>query len=130
MGFRSFAAMLPNEENIGVKARTVLWYLTFVGFAVNYMIRINTSISIVDMIDGNFKRSSNVSDLVSECIANETFSVIGNESSWDDGFVATTSLPQSMKHVSVERKLLDYLEVILEEIPEIKWINLCCVFVD
>lgn len=104
--------MLPNEDNIGVKARTVLWYLTFVGFAVNYMIRINASISIVDMIDGNFKRSSNANNLVSECIANETFSVMGNESSWDDSFVITKQLPQPMKHMSVERKLLDYLEVI------------------
>lgn len=103
---------MPNEDNIGVKARTVLWYLTFVGFAVNYMIRINASISIVDMIDGNFKRSSNASDLTSECITNETLSVITNGSSVGEFFSTTTSLSQSMKHVSVERKLLDYLEVI------------------
>ena len=105
-------AMIPNEDNIGVKARTVLWYLTFVGFAVNYMIRINASISIVDMIDGNFKRSSNASDLMSECITNETFNVITNGSSVGEFFSTTTQLSQPMKHVSVERKLLDYLEVI------------------
>ncbi|KAI8123658.1 hypothetical protein FF38_12474 [Lucilia cuprina] len=34
----------------GVQARTVLWYLTFVGFAVNYMIRINLNITIVEMV--------------------------------------------------------------------------------
>lgn len=105
-------AMMPNEENIGVKARTVLWYLTFVGFAVNYMIRINASISIVDMIDGNFKRSSNASDVMSECITNETLNVITNGSSVGEFFSATTPLSLPMKHVSVERKLLDYLEVI------------------
>ncbi|XP_052873065.1 sialin-like [Anopheles cruzii] len=33
-----------------VSARTTLWYLVFVGFAVNYMIRINTNITIVAMI--------------------------------------------------------------------------------
>jgi hypothetical protein len=27
------------EETVGIKARSVLWYLTFVGFAMNYMIR-------------------------------------------------------------------------------------------
>ena len=105
---------MVNEDNIGVKARTVLWYLTFVGFAVNYMIRINASISIVDMIDGNFKRSSNASnDLISECILNETLSVITNGSSVDEFIVTISPLPQPIKHMSVERKLLDYFEVIL-----------------
>lgn len=31
-------------------ARRVLWYLTFFGFAINYMVRININITIVDMI--------------------------------------------------------------------------------
>lgn len=35
---------------IAVQARTVLWYLVFIGFAVNYMIRINLNITIVEMI--------------------------------------------------------------------------------
>ncbi|KAI5748660.1 hypothetical protein M8J76_001052 [Diaphorina citri] len=33
-----------------VLARTVLWYIVFTGFAVNYMIRINANIAIVSMI--------------------------------------------------------------------------------
>ncbi|KAH8418559.1 hypothetical protein KR222_001463, partial [Zaprionus bogoriensis] len=33
-----------------VEARTVLWYMTFMGFIVNYMLRINLNITIVDMI--------------------------------------------------------------------------------
>lgn len=32
-------AKMEAEETVGVKARSVLWYLTFVGFAMNYMIR-------------------------------------------------------------------------------------------
>ncbi|KAH8333412.1 hypothetical protein KR074_007908, partial [Drosophila pseudoananassae] len=36
-----------------VTARTVLWYMTFMGFIVNYMIRINLNITIVDMIVGH-----------------------------------------------------------------------------
>ncbi|EDW01400.1 sialin [Drosophila grimshawi] len=37
---------------MAVEARTVLWYMTFVGFIVNYMLRINLNITIVDMIAG------------------------------------------------------------------------------
>lgn len=33
-----------------MNARTVLWFLTFIGFAINYMIRINMNITIVAMI--------------------------------------------------------------------------------
>lgn len=33
-----------------MSARNVLWCLTFIGFAINYMIRINMNITIVDMI--------------------------------------------------------------------------------
>lgn len=33
-----------------VQARSVLWYLVFIGFAVNYMIRINLNITIVEMV--------------------------------------------------------------------------------
>ncbi|XP_037049155.1 sialin [Bradysia coprophila] len=33
-----------------VKSRTVLWWLVFIGFAINYMIRINVNITIVDMV--------------------------------------------------------------------------------
>uniref|UniRef100_A0A182WF31 Major facilitator superfamily (MFS) profile domain-containing protein n=1 Tax=Anopheles minimus TaxID=112268 RepID=A0A182WF31_9DIPT len=39
---------MAKEE--GISARTTLWYLVFVGFAVNYMIRINANITIVAMI--------------------------------------------------------------------------------
>lgn len=49
-------------------ARDVLWYLVFVGFAVNYMIRINLNIAIVAMIQA--KPKDNVS-LTSECLASE-----------------------------------------------------------
>ncbi|XP_054740258.1 sialin [Anastrepha obliqua] len=40
---------------VAVEARTVLWYLAFIGFAVNYMIRINLNITIVEMIATNTK---------------------------------------------------------------------------
>lgn len=33
-----------------INARSILWYMVFLGFAVDYMIRININITIVDMI--------------------------------------------------------------------------------
>lgn len=42
--------LIPFVIPIEIQARTVLWYLAFVGFAVNYMMRININITIVDMI--------------------------------------------------------------------------------
>lgn len=29
--------MKTDDEEIGIKARSVLWYLTFFGFAINYV---------------------------------------------------------------------------------------------
>ena len=54
------------EETVGIKARTVLWYLTFIGFAMNYMIRININIAIVDMISSEFKGKGIV---MSDCVS-------------------------------------------------------------
>ncbi|KAH8240341.1 hypothetical protein KR038_004132 [Drosophila bunnanda] len=39
-----------SSRSLPVEARTVLWYMTFMGFIVNYMIRINLNITIVDMV--------------------------------------------------------------------------------
>lgn len=52
-----------------VYARTVLWYLVFVGFAVNYMIRINMNITIVTMVKQAGRKSSAAS---SEVFSNGT----------------------------------------------------------
>nr|XP_023015178.1 sialin [Leptinotarsa decemlineata] len=46
-------------------ARNVLWYLTFTGFAINYMMRLNLNIAIVSMVQP--KPKNNIS-LTSECI--------------------------------------------------------------
>lgn len=46
--------------------RTVLWYLVFTGFAINYMIRINLNIAIVSMVKPRPKSNES---LTSECIA-------------------------------------------------------------
>lgn len=87
----------------GVKARSVLWYLTFIGFAVNYMIRININIAIVDMISSEYRGNKGV--VISECVTivnatNATFYQVSDDDEVD-----------VKKYVSMERRLLDYLGV-------------------
>jgi hypothetical protein len=104
-GIMETSKVIEKEGDIGLKARTVLWYLTFFGFAINYIIRINASITIVDMIDAtNVKPSSNKTIVTSECIAERNFSLspeLSNE----------LNLAESEKYLSPERRLLDFLGV-------------------
>lgn len=43
---------IPNDI-IWINYRTILWLLVFSGLAVNYMIRININIAIIDMVAQN-----------------------------------------------------------------------------
>jgi hypothetical protein len=97
---------IEKEGTIGLRARSVLWYLTFFGFAINYIIRINASITIVDMIDSSYKKSTtNKTIVTSECIITEsnftTLPELENE----------LNLGLHVKHISLERRLLDSLGV-------------------
>ncbi|KAK4872559.1 hypothetical protein RN001_014588 [Aquatica leii] len=58
--------MALKDKTECLQARTVLWYLVFVGFAINYLLRVNLNIAIVSMV--KTKAKSNTS-LTSECIA-------------------------------------------------------------
>lgn len=46
----SLASLESVEKLRSVNCRTVLWYVTFVGFMVNYVYRININIAIVEMV--------------------------------------------------------------------------------
>lgn len=87
-----------------IEARTVLWLLTFVGFAVNYMLRININITIVDMIragSGSSKNSANITKCFSSVIPTVTSLVNGSQENYlgsgeedddaDSGFVLEKS---------------------------------------
>lgn len=92
----------------GVKARSVLWYLTFFGFAINYIVRINVPIAIVEMIDLNYKRTNaNNTIISSECIVQVNHSVISEMMSQDN----SSTLFVDDRYVSIERRLLDYFGV-------------------
>lgn len=96
--------MKTEEGQIGIKARTVLWYLTFVGFAMNYMIRININIAIVDMISEEFRGNTKV--VQSECfsVANST-----NETFYE--ILEEEKIENTRKFISFERRFLDFMKV-------------------
>lgn len=91
------------EVVVGIRARSVLWYLTFIGFAMNYMIRININIAIVDMISEEFKNNKNVH--MSECHS-ENSSILDVLDIHNNEQVVV-----KRNYVSFERRILDYFEV-------------------
>lgn len=102
-------------------ARTVLWYLVFLGFAVNYMLRININIAIVDM--NSVKKTTNNNHHRSECFANVDHINIGDANA--NGTVLSllkTNLTESKKYLiselgpneitySTEQSILNYFDV-------------------
>lgn len=46
----SITSLKSIEKIQSVSCRTVLWYITFFGFIVNYMLRVNMNIAIVEMV--------------------------------------------------------------------------------
>jgi hypothetical protein len=89
------------EDKVGIRARSILWYLTFIGFAMNYMIRININIAIVDMISPEFKSKAVTS---SECFELENSTSVAR---MQNG----TMIYDGKSYVSLEKRLLDYFNV-------------------
>lgn len=93
------------------KQRSILWYLVFIGFSVNYMIRININISIVDMIDQSYRKPTNSASVESECFVKENFTI-------DEDLIeilrnsSSTIIDSKRKFPSLERIFLDALGVI------------------
>lgn len=65
----SVASLHSFEKVRGVNCRTVLWYVTFVGFMVNYMLRINMNIAIVEMVA---RKPTTTNHHTSECMIDAT----------------------------------------------------------
>lgn len=89
-------------DDLRIKQRSILWYLVFVGFSVNYMIRINVNISIVDMIDQSFRKVTNNTLIESECIDRSLMNVTTDEPPIEE---------RRSRFPSLERLLLDALGV-------------------
>lgn len=98
-----------STDDVGVRQRTILWYLVFVGFSVNYMIRINVNIAIVDMLSSSYnskKSTENLNISSSECF-------VRNASEFQTANSTLLQLQRetSQKFPSLERKILDKLGV-------------------
>jgi hypothetical protein len=83
-----------------------MWYLVFVGFSVNYMIRININIALIDMLDATFKKSS--LNQSSECLIVDKL-LLNNSSAIRD--VQHVNKQIESNFLSIERKLLETLSV-------------------
>lgn len=64
--FKSSVKSLHSQKVKGVNCRTILWYVAFVGFMVNYIFRINVNIAIVKMVTLP-KAASSTNTHTSEC---------------------------------------------------------------
>ncbi|XP_061393380.1 sialin-like [Musca vetustissima] len=86
-----------------VQARTVLWYLVFIGFAVNYMIRINLNITIVEMV------VSTKSKTISAAAAATTTTSSPAAAVASEAFDALAELPASLRSASsMSGEISDY----------------------
>lgn len=92
-----------------ISCRQVLWYLAFVGFAVNYMIRINLNIAIVDMIQSKKITNNNGNVVVSECYNHTTEPMEFVNFSLTDG--SHQQIQRSSGRFSFEREILKFLNV-------------------
>lgn len=98
------------SDKVPIKQRRILWYLVFAGFSVNYMIRCNLNIAIIDMVDpSHLKKSSGVSNISNECFKNDE----ENYKSIDIDTVENRS-SDSRSFYSLEQNLLQFLSVILK----------------
>lgn len=97
------------SDEVRIKQRSILWYLVFIGFSVNYMIRININISIVDMIDKNLRKSSNV--IASECFEITHESSLDSLTEVQKNSSNYTNAAESKRFPTLERKILDALGV-------------------
>lgn len=61
----SIASLKSFEKTRTINCRTVLWYMSFVGFMVNYIFRLNVNIAIVEMVSR--KKATTTGYSTSEC---------------------------------------------------------------
>lgn len=101
-----------------ISCRSVLWYLAFVGFAINYMIRINMNIAIVDMILPKKLSNGEKPIVISECVmpsdqfSNIDMDVLNSSNIFNESNSTTpTSNFSRPDRFSFERALLRALNV-------------------
>lgn len=107
-----------------IQARTVLWYLAFVGFAVNYMLRINLNITIVDMVRQT-KSSSSSKSPSAECFDTSVKSPIVNHlpNNWTTvDYINGTDVYESLENISNKSSIFGTIisNASIETVPEMQ----------
>lgn len=92
-----------------MKTRTVLWWLVFVGFAINYMIRINLNITIVEMVSHKKPSHNNSTVIIKPACFNESKAVSMLSST--NKSILNMEIASSWKRFSLERQFLQKLNV-------------------
>lgn len=117
-GFPEKSWKIEKEGNIGIKARTVIWFLTFSGFAINCILMNNVPFAIVNMVDISFQSSiKNQSEakviISSECIIEVNLTLqaeLSNKTDVNENNLIE-HLIKGSSHVSLEKRFLDLLNV-------------------
>lgn len=99
---------VEREKTVGIKARTIIWYLAFSGFAINFVITSNVPFAIIYMVEQSVKNHSLSSISVSsECFGEGNFTLPSEASS--EKSLAEIQLVKS--YVSIERRILTFFNV-------------------
>lgn len=101
-------------DEVRIKQRTILWFLVFIGFSVNYLIRININIALIDMLDEKFIKSSNSDsfNITKECVKENKYPLNISKATFD---LLNSQYPKEVvereRVFSIERYLLDAFSV-------------------
>lgn len=81
--------------------------MVFTGFSINYMIRINVNIALIDMLDSVHRKPSNTPNVSIECVDT-------NDNQNNNSTINLNNEVADNKHtrLSIERNVLDFLAVI------------------
>lgn len=101
------------EATIGIKTRTIIWYLAFFGFAINFVLSYSVSFAIIYMINSNDRadltnQSVSGSPTTSQCIIERN---ITNSSGLYNEITSANGFAFDAQYVSLERKLLSLFNV-------------------
>lgn len=103
---------LKDNSNAVINTRTVLWIMVFLGFGVNFMMRVNINIAIVDMIKD---RSDIVgfykNETVPKCIDRRNIDSNSTDLDVDINVFQLFENRTRNKFYSIERELLDILNI-------------------
>lgn len=117
--FGSVTTIKSIDHKKSINARTVLWYLSFFGFATNYMLRVTINIGITEM---NAMEKNVSNNHVAECVALD----MSRHNFTDSSMVASGALssPRITKDMvsalvssmAIEQRFLDALGVSEDDI--------------